>query len=295
MRRLFPAVLAAALAGCFYPADRGRALEAKVDKLSADNTQLKGELADTREKLAATVPKIDEKIAEVAKAMDSLDKASHRSEADIGIQFQKTVEDLAQRRGQVETYLFKINELETALKKVGEDTERRLTELQGAEAVKAAEAKKKAEELKRPEDKKDFLQLAEDKAKAGELPVARQLYAEFLKKWPKDELTGEAHYGLGETFYGEDKCREALFEYGKVIQDFVKTRSAPVAYLRSAECFKKLKMADESRLALEELLKQYPKSDSAKTAKTRLAELDKEKKKPAPAPPAPAPKKGKGK
>ncbi len=291
MRRLLPALWVVLGAGCFYPADRGRDLELKVQKLGKDNEQLKAELAETRAKLAAAVPKVDEKVAEVTKALESLDKASHRSEADIGIQFQKTVEDLAQLRGQVETYLFRINELEVALKKVGDDTDKRFTELQGAEAVKAAEAKKKADELRRPEDKKDFLQLADDKAKAGDLSLARQLYADFLKKWPKDDLTGEAHYGLGETYYSEDKCREALFEYGKVIQDFVKTRSAPVSYLRSAECFKKLKMADESKLALEELVKQYPKSEPAKTAKTRLSELEKDKFK-KPAPPAP-PKKGK--
>ncbi|HYI01335.1 tetratricopeptide repeat protein, partial [Hyalangium sp.] len=69
--------------------------------------------------------------------------------------------------------------------------------------------------------------------------------------------------------------------------------SAPEAYLRSSDCFGKLKMTEESRLALEELVKSFPKSEAAKTAKTRLAELDKAKKKPAPAPatpkPAPAP------
>jgi tol-pal system protein YbgF len=297
MRRLLPIVTAGLLAGCFYPADRGRILESKVDRLAADNAALTTELNDTKAKLAATVPKIDDKIAEVSKAMESLDKASHRSDADIGIQFQKTVEDLAQLRGQVETYLFKINELETALKKASDDTDKRLTELQGAEAVKAAEAKKKAEELKRPEDKKEFLAMAEGKAKAGDLPLARQLYNDFLKKWPKDELTGEAHFGLGESYYNDDKCREALFEYGKVIQEFTKAKSAPVAYLRSAECFKKLKMGDESKLALEELLKQYPKSDSAKTAKAKLAELEKDKPKKGAPPPAaaPAPKKGKTK
>jgi tol-pal system protein YbgF len=288
MRRLLPAALSCLLAGCFYPADRGRALESKVDKLTAQNDDLQAQLKDNQTKLAATVPKIDEKIQEVAKAMESLDKASHRSDADIGIQLQKAVEDLANLRGQVETYLYKINELEAALKTAREDTDKRLTELKGEEAVKAAEVKKKAEELKRPEDPKGFLQLAEEKVKAGEQSLARQLYYDFIKKWPKDDLIGEAHYGVGETYFNEEKCREALFEYGKVIQEHGKTRSAPTAYLRSADCFKKLKMNDESRLALEEVGKQYPKSDAAKTAKVKLAELDKAKK---PAP-SPAPKKG---
>ena len=108
--------------------------------------------------------------------------------------------------------------------------------------------------------------------------MRNQLYAEFLKKWPRDELVGEAHYGLGETFFSEEKCREALSEYGKVIKEYSKTRSAPNAYLRSGQCFGRLNMKDESRLFLEEVVKNYPKSDAAKDAKVQLAELDKAKK-----------------
>lgn len=276
MRRLVLLALLA-LPGCFYPADRGRALEAKVDRLGAETAQMQAELKEAREQLAVTLPKIDEKVAEVTKALQGLDTAARRKDADIGIQFQKSVEDLAQLRGQVETYLHKITELETAL---GEQ-DKKLLAFQGAEAVKAAEARKKAEELQRPTDKKEFLALAEEKAKAGDVLLARQLYAEFLKKWSKDPLAGEAHYGLGETYFSESRCREALFEYGKVVQEHPKASTAPDAYLRSSECFAKLKMKDESRLALEELVKGYPKSAAAKTAKERLAELDKAAKAPA--------------
>lgn len=275
--QLLPVVLFLC-AGCFFPAERGRALEARVDRLAAEKVELSRQLLEQREKLASTLPRIDEKIQEVEKALESLDKASRRSDADIGVQMQKTVEDLAGLRGQVETYLHRISELEAELKRRSDDTERRLTELQGQEAVKAAEAKKKSEELKRPEDKRQFLQLAEEKAKGTELALARQLYAEFLKKWPKDELTGEAHFGLGETFFQEERCREALPEYGKVIQSFSKSRSTPQAYVRSSECFKKLKMGEESRLALEEVVRQHPRSEAAKLAKLKLSELEKAKK-----------------
>jgi tol-pal system protein YbgF len=279
MRRLALIALPLAISGCFYPADRGRALEARIEKLDATQAQLQAELRQTRAQLDATLPRIDQKVAEVTKALQSLDTASRRSGADISVQLQKTVEDLAQLRGQVETYLYKIGELESALAKTNEDTEKRLLELKGDAALKEAEARKKAEELKRPTDKKEFLALAQEKAKAGDVAVARQLYTEFLKKWPKDALAAEAHYGLGETYFAEDKCREALPEYGKLLQDYPKAESTPDAYLRSSDCFKKLKMQEESRLALEELVKGYPKSEAAKTAKSRLAELDKAKKK----------------
>ena len=278
MRRLALIALPLAISGCFYPADRGRSLEARIEKIDATQAQLQAELKQTRAQLDATMPRIDEKIAEVSKALQSLDTASRRTGADIGIQLQKTVEDLSQLRGQVETYLYKIGELESAISKTNEETEKRLLALKGDEALKEAEARKKAEELKRPTDKKEFLALAQEKAKAGDVTLARQLYTEFLKKWPKDALAAEAHFGLGETYYSEDKCREALFEYGKLLQEYPKADATPNAYLRSSECFKKLKMQEESRLALEELVKSYPKSDAAKTAKSRLSELDKAKK-----------------
>lgn len=249
-----------------------------MDRLLADNQQLvaKAEAAD--QKLASTMPRIDEKISEVTKALDGLDKASRRSDADIGVQMQKAIEDVARLRGEVETYLHKISELETGLQKLATETDQKFVALKGEEAQRAAEAKKKAEELKRPTDPKEFLELADTKAKDGERVLARQLYGEFLKKWPKDAGVPQAHFALGETFRAEDRCREALPEYGKVIQEYPKAKISPSALLRSADCFEKLKMKDESKLALEELVKGYPASAEAKQAKTRLAQ----KAKPAP-------------
>lgn len=277
MRRAFIALLLCFVTGCFYPADRGRALEMRLDRLQSENEQLKGDLKSSKEQLDAQLPKIDQKLAEVSGTLETLDKASRRSDADIGVQVQRTVEDVALLRGQVETYLHRISELETQLKAIQDNTARTLTELKGEQAVRAAEEKKRAEELARPADKKEFLELAQQKAAAKEHGPARQLYAEWLKKWPRDELAGEANFGLGKSYADEQKCREALPYFGKVIQDHAKTKSAPEAYLHSSECFAALKMAPESRLALEELVKAHPKSNAARTAKARLSELDKKK------------------
>lgn len=268
MRRALLATLAFALAGCFYPADRGRAIEARLDRLVADNQRLEQELQASRDRL-------DETLTRLKTALETLDKAARRTDADIGVQLQKNLEDVAALRGQVETYQHRVTELENQLKKATEDLERRAIADKGSEAVKEAEAKKKAEDLKRPDEPKEFLKLADEKAKAGDLPVARQLYNEFLKKWPKDAIAADAHFGLGETYFSDDKCREALYEYGKVIQEFSGARAVPQALLRSADCFKKLKMVPESKLALEEVVSKHPKSDAAKSAKQRLAELAK--------------------
>lgn len=282
-RLRFAACTAAVLLGgaCFYPAERGKALEARVDRLQDENQELRAELVKTHEQLDAQLPKIDAKIAEVTRALETLDKASRRSDADASVLLQRSVEDIAALRGQLETHQHSLEELRAAITRAQEDTEQKMLTMLGPDAVRAYNERKKLEELQRPTDAKEFLALAQSKA-TGEPAIARRLYDEFLRKWPKHELTGEAHFGLGEIYFKDDKCREALFEYGKVIQEFTKSKSAPDAYLRSSDCFAKLKMNDEARLALEEVVKSHPKSVAAKSAKTKLAELDRAAKKPAP-------------
>ncbi len=253
--------MSSCLSGCFFPADRGQLLESKVERLTVDARALKEALAETRTKLEDTTSRLQT-------ALEQLDQASRTTGANIGVKVDTTIQDVAALRGQLESTQFKVTELEGKLAA--------LASAPPAVASKPDEPKK--EELKKPDDPKDFLKLADDKAKAGENDVAKKLYAEFFKRWPRDELIGEAHFGLGEVHFTDAKCREALYEYGKVIQDHPKTKSAAQAYLRSADCFKEMKMTDEARLALTELIKQYGKSDQAKLAKTRLADLDKEKK-----------------
>lgn len=255
MRSLFTGIVLLSASGCFFPADRGQILETRVDKLKAENDKLEAQLKRTEDELTKTTERLQE-------ALDQLDKASRTTGANIGVKVDSTLQDVAELRGQLEAQQHRMAELEAKLAAQPAPTA-------------AAPAEPKKEEPKRPDDPQAYLKLADDTVKGGDLDLGRKLYTELMKKWPKDDVTGDAHFGLGETYFNEKKCREALYEYGKVIQDFPKSKSAPTAYLRSSDCFKDLKMTPEAKVALEELMKQHPKSDAAKTAKTKLAELNK--------------------
>jgi TolA-binding protein len=261
VRSLTVCALALVGSGCFFPADRGKLLEARVDTLDDLGKQQHAALQETREKLEKTTAQLQEALAQ-------LDTASRTTGANIGVKVDSAIQDAAAVRGQLESTQYRLQELEQKLEKL-------------ATSSTPPEAKK--DELKRPDDPREFLKLADEKAKGGEAELARKLYTEFLKKWPRDEGAGEAHYQLGESWRADSKCREALYEFGKVIQEHAKTRSAPLAYLHSADCFKEMKMVAEARLALEEVQKAHPRSEAAKLAKQKLAELAKQ----------PAPKGGK--
>src|SRR5215470_3853661 len=240
-----------ALGACFYSSEAGKTLETRVDKLDKD---LRAEQKAQAEKLDQQLPRIDQKIAEVTKALDSLDQASRRSGADTSVQLQKVVEDLAQLRGQVEAYTHNLDALETRA---------------------AAVDKKPATDVPRPTDKKEFFALAQSKAKSGDLDTARALYLEFARKWPKDDLAGDAHFAVAESYYGQDNCPEALPEYGQLIKNFGKSKSVPLAYVRSGDCFARLKNPEAARLAYEQVVKDYPRSSEAKMAQKGLSSLKK--------------------
>jgi tol-pal system protein YbgF len=271
---LLSALLLAA-PGCFYPSDRGRLLEQNVDRLRAENEALRKELAEARSLVDAQLPRLDEKVAQVNKATEELKKAARQSGADVALDLQKTQEEVVALNGRLEAVEFQVRAQEAALKAAQAEHQGQLEALKGEQARAEAEAKRRAEELSRPADKRQFLQLAQDKLKAKELPAARQLLTEWLKKWPRDELAAEAHQALGVSYAEDGKCREALYEFSKVIQDHPKSGAAPDALLRSSTCFTEVGMADESRLALEELVASYPNSAAAKQAKVRLDALKK--------------------
>jgi tol-pal system protein YbgF len=251
MRRLLTISLIFTCTGCFFPADRGALLESRVDTIASENVKLREALKDAQQK-------VDDTTARLQEALDQLDKASRTTGANIGVKVDSAIQDVAALRGQIESYQFKLAEIEGKLANPASG------------AAPGDDSKK--DEVKRPDNAKDYFELAQQRAKADDVELTRKLFGEFLKKYPRDENVGEAHFGLGETYSGDKKCREALYEYGKVIQEHPKTKSAPNAYLRSADCFKELKMNAEAKLALEELIKQFPKTEAAKTAKAKLAE-----------------------
>ncbi len=254
-------VFALGLPGC-YTSEKGYQLELRVDKLSSDNEALRAQLKGQEDKLNESLPRVDQKLAEVQKALDGLDQAARRSDADIGVQLQKVVEDMATLRGQVDAYVHQLDQLQTEV-----------SALPGVQAAKPAQPA--GADIARPADKKDFFALAQAKQKSGDVAVARQLYLDFIKKFPRDDLAGEAHFQLGETYFVEDRCAEALPEYGQLVKAFPNSKSMPTALLHSADCFQRLKNLDAAQAALEQVIKRYPGTDAAKKAKARLADLKK--------------------
>jgi tol-pal system protein YbgF len=267
------AVLALLLAAGCVSTGRGKQMEARIERLEGESELQARQFEEQKRVVRGSVAAADAKIAEVQAKLDELNTAAHRTGADLAVSQDKLAEEVRRLGGVIEELSHRLEAQEKALAQQKSDDDARFAALKGAGALDEFEARRKLEGLARPADKGAFFALAQDQEAKGERAAARQLYDEFVKKWPSDPRAADAHFRLGELWFGDKRHREAILEYGKVAQDFPRSDKAPDAMLRTGESMLALDLKDDARALFEEVRKRYPKSLAAQRAKARLAEL----------------------
>jgi tol-pal system protein YbgF len=267
------ALLLLLASACWVPVERGKQMEERIRRLEDENAVTARQLDEQRAVLRERIATADQKIAEVQRKLDELNATAHRTGADVSAGQDRLAERLTRMQGQLEEDQHRQKQLEEAIAALRAENDARFAALKGAGALEQYEARKKAETLRRPSDKAAYFALAQEQEAAGEKAVARQLYDEYVKKWPTDPRAADAYFRLGEIAFGEKRYREAVLAYGKVAQDFSRSDKAPDALFRTAEAMTALGLKEDARVIYEDVVARYPASTAAKKAKTRLAEL----------------------
>jgi TolA-binding protein len=269
------AVLAAALplAACFVPMEAGRQMEARIQRLEVQNADQQRTLEEQRQVVRERVEKVDQKIREVQGKIDELNQAARRSGADLGVTLARLQDEFSKVKGDLEVAQHRLAEIDKALGGLRTDTDARFTALKGQGAMDSYEARQRIATLPKPDDKAAVFALAEKEEDRGEKGVAREIYEEYVRKWPSDARSADAGFRAGELLFVQKRYREALLAYGKVAEDFPRSERAPLAMLGAAESMLRLEMKDDAVAVLGQITEKYPKSDAAKTAKARLEEL----------------------
>lgn len=102
---------------------------------------------------------------------------------------------------------------------------------------------------------------------------ARAKFQEFLRKYPKDQLAGNAQYWIGETYYSINDMNNALKAFQDVLNKFPKSNKIPDAMLKIGYVQEKQGKTREAINTLNNLLSKYPKSRPAGLARQKLQSL----------------------
>ena len=104
----------------------------------------------------------------------------------------------------------------------------------------------------------------------GDLEGSRKKFEAFLKQYPNTELSDNAQFWIGETYYLKKDFEKAILEYEKAIAKYPEGDKIPAALLKQALAFLELGDKANARNLLRRLIERYPQSDQAEMAKKKL-------------------------
>lgn len=111
--------------------------------------------------------------------------------------------------------------------------------------------------------------------KAKKYKESQELFSEFIKKNPNDDLAVNARFWVGDCLFNQNEFALAILEYQNVIADFPNHIKAPAALYKQGMAFEKLQDTDTAKIVYKKIIAEYPKSDQVEASKKRLEELSK--------------------
>lgn len=93
--------------------------------------------------------------------------------------------------------------------------------------------------------------------------LAQKAFADFIKRNPGNELTPEAHYWLGESFFQRQKYQDAADSYLVVVRNYDKADKAPDSLLRLGQSLAALGQKEMACASLGEVSRKYPRASAS--------------------------------
>jgi tol-pal system protein YbgF len=151
--------------------------------------------------------------------------------------------------------------------------EKEIGELKKLSKKTTLRQKKQVERKLGERTRKEVYQSALKTFREGRYKEARKQFEDYLKASPDTELSDNAQFWIGETYYKEGNFENAILEYEKLIKNFPRSDKVPGAMLKQAYAFSELGDRNTTIVILSTLKERFPKSKEAKLAGKKLAEL----------------------
>ncbi len=261
------------LSACWVSSHHGDVIDERLRALEADSQDHQAVLDAQKKLLAAQLPRIDQKIQQVTEALDRLNQVAHRTGADADARLDDLQEKLQQLQGALDETKHQIQLLSSGEQAVASSIDQKLSAALGTKAMAQVTAREKAAKLA-PADRSGLYSVAFKEYKAADWDVARELYLEYLRRYPSDAQAGDAQFYAADCQLKTGQTKEAALAFQKVVDSFPNSDKACEARLRLGESLVALKMKDAAEAALKQALERCGgKLAIAKEARAKLLEL----------------------
>ena len=120
----------------------------------------------------------------------------------------------------------------------------------------------------------DEFQIAFDNIRKKNWDDAESQLIKFIENNSENQLSGSAHYWLGELYILKEKYRDAALVFAEGYQSFPESIKAPDMLYKLSESLYRVSKIEEACKTLEKLIIDYPKNKFIKTAKKQLLDFN---------------------
>jgi tol-pal system protein YbgF len=104
----------------------------------------------------------------------------------------------------------------------------------------------------------------------GNYDLAIQGFSEYLKLNPDSDLSDNAQYWIGESYFSKQEWQMAFIEFEKVERNYPTGNKLPGALYKMGLCYLNMKNRTEGKKYLDRVIKEFPNSPEAGLAKEQL-------------------------
>jgi TolA-binding protein len=220
---------------------------------------------------------LEGRVKQLDESIDKATKILARNSADLGTQVDTFSAEMAQFAGRLEALTRTLEATRTELaevKKTQTDLAARLDNLERGLGIRPAGPGSQPTTAA-PVDRDALYASVATKMQAGQYADARSAARIFLQAFPDDARAANANLLVAETFAREKDYAHAIAEYQKVVDGFPKSELVDDAFLAAGQAALDGKLCLEANAYFGELVRRFPKSPLARTAKTKLAYVKK--------------------
>ena len=190
-----------------------------------------------------------------------------RSLLDLQSQIESLHVELAKLRGQNEQLGRDVSELQRLQRETAQGVNERLKKFEPGKVTVDGQ-----EFVADPAERQDF-EAALATFRSGKFVDAATAFGAFLRQFPQSGYLPSARFWLGNAQYATRDYKEAIVNFREVLSLAPDHLRAPEAALSLANCQIELKDIKSARKTLGDLMKAYPQTEAAQTAKDRLSRL----------------------
>lgn len=216
-------------------------------------------ILDLRQKLEASQQSLKSQSDEIS--------VFRRALFELQTQIDSLKSDQSSLRGVNEQLLRELSDIQLKQKDVLQSVDTRLSKFEPLKVVLDG-----LEFQAEPAEKKEY-EAALAVFRTADFAAAQNTLLSFLRKYPTSGYASSALFWLGNAQYATKDYKESIVNFRKLLTIAPQHTRAPEAMLAISNCLVELKDVKAAKKAMEDLVKLYPSSEAAQTAKDRLARL----------------------